>query len=207
MVYSYMRCSTNEEKQSFDRQIGIIKKENGIETDKDFCEYISGGKECNKRPAFNELLAVVKRGDIVYCSEMSRLSRSLQDLVNTVNVLVKEKGVTLIFFKERLTIGHDGLNAVNQLFFNMMGCIAEFEKQLISERVKDALREKQRNGTILGRPIKAQTEDGFDFIIKNYGKISAEDMCIALDVSKGTLYKMIHKLVAQGKIKKIRNRD
>lgn len=202
--YSYMRCSTNEEKQSFDRQIGIIKKENGIVTDRDFCEYISGGKECSKRPAFNELLTVVEKGDTVYCSEMSRLSRSLQDLVNTVNLLVKDKGVTLIFFKERLTIGHDGLSAVNQLFFNMMGCIAEFEKQLISERVKDALKEKKRNGVQLGRP-HLRTKEMYDKIIKHYGTVSTDELIEIVGTTKGTLYKMINELTEQGKIKRIRN--
>ena len=148
MKYGYMRVSTAD-KQEFTRQEFILK-DYGL--DRIFCEKISGTKSACSREAFVELLSVVKKGDEVYFESMSRMARSMQDLIDTTNLLVKEKKVKVIFVKENLVIGGDGLDAMGALVFNIMGAFAQFERDLIADRTKQAMRAKKEQGVVLGRP-------------------------------------------------------
>lgn len=146
--YGYMRVST-QDKQEFTRQEFVLKD---YSLDRIFEEKISGTKRASSREAFSELLEVVKKGDEIYFESMSRMARSMQDLIDTTNFLVKTKGVKVVFVKENLSIGGAGLDAMGALVFNIMGAFAQFERDLISDRTKQALSAKKANGQVLGRP-------------------------------------------------------
>ena len=103
MRYGYMRIST-QDKQEFTRQEFVLKD---YELDRIFEEKISGTKKASGREAFGELLEVLQKGDEVYFESMSRMARSMQDLIDTTNMLVKEKKVKVVFIKENLSIGGD----------------------------------------------------------------------------------------------------
>lgn len=149
MKYGYMRVSTTD-KQEFTRQEFVLKDYN---LDRVFEEKISGTKKASGREAFGELLEVLQKGDEVYFESMSRMARSMQDLIDTTNHLVKVKKAKVIFIKENLSIGGDnGLDAMGGLIFNIMGAFAQFERDLISDRTKQALKAKSEQGIILGRP-------------------------------------------------------
>lgn len=148
MKYGYMRVST-QDKQEFTRQEFVLKDYN---LDRIFEEKISGTKKAAGREAFGELLEVLQKGDEVYFESMSRMARSMQDLIDTTNHLVKVKKVKVVFIKENLSIGGDGLDAMGALVFNIMGAFAQFERDLISDRTKQSLRAKQEQGIKLGAP-------------------------------------------------------
>ena len=149
MKYGYMRVSTKD-KQEFDRQQFVLKDYN---LDKIFEEKISGTKKASGREVFGELLATLQKGDEVYFESMSRMARSMQDLIDTTNFLIKKKEVKVIFIKENLTIGgNHGLDAMGALIFNIMGAFAQFERDLISDRTIQALNAKREQGVKLGRP-------------------------------------------------------
>jgi DNA invertase Pin-like site-specific DNA recombinase len=154
MRYGYMRIST-QDKQEFTRQEFVLKDYN---LDRIFEEKISGTKKASGREAFGELLAVLQKGDEVYFESMSRMARSMQDLIDTTNMLVKTKKVKVVFIKENLSIGGDGLDAMGALVFNIMGAFAQFERDLISDRTKQALSAKKANGQTLGRPTTHTAE-------------------------------------------------
>lgn len=164
MLYGYMRVSTqfrNEEygkNQTFDRQ-ELILKEYGVAEENIFRERISGGVSTFKRDEWERLMSITKAGDEIVVSEMSRLARSLQDLIETVNYLIK-RGIGINFLKERIEVGSDGMNSMNKLMFSMFGAFAEFEKNIISERTKQGLQAKKSQGVRLGKPkkISEQTE-------------------------------------------------
>lgn len=155
MKYGYMRVST-QDKQEFIRQEFVLKDFN---LDRVFEEKISGTKKACGREEFNKLLEILQQGDEIYFESMSRMARSMQDLIDTTNYLVKTKKVKVVFIKENLSIGGDGLDAMGALVFNIMGAFAQFERDLISDRTKQALQAKKENGIVLGRPTISEDDE------------------------------------------------
>ena len=151
MKWGYMRVSTVD-KQEFTRQQFILQDYN---LDKIFEEKISGTKKACGREEFNKLLECVQKGDEVYFESMSRMARSMQDLIDTTNLLVKGKKARVIFIKENLSIGDgQGLDAMGSLVFHIMGAFAQFERDLIADRTRTALQAKKAQGVRLGTPPK-----------------------------------------------------
>lgn len=146
MNYAYLRVSTKD-KQEFSRQEFALK---GYSIDQIFEEKISGTVKASTRPEFEKLLAVVKGGDTIYFESMSRMARSMQDLIDTTNTLNKKK-VKVVFVKENITVGGEGMDALTGLIFNIMGAFAQFERDLISDRTKQGLAAKKEQGVALGR--------------------------------------------------------
>ena len=154
MKYGYLRVSTD--KQNYERQLFILQEHN---LDKIFEETISGTKKACGREQFELLLNELKSGDSAYFESMSRMARSMQDLIDTTNLIVKKKKAKVIFIKENLTIGgENGLDAMGGLIFNIMGAFAQFERDLTSDRTKQALAAKKANGQKLGRVPKLSDE-------------------------------------------------
>ena len=154
MKYGYLRVSTD--KQNYERQLFILQEHN---LDKIFEEKISGTKKACGREQFELLLNELKSGDSAYFESMSRMARSMQDLIDTTNLIVKKKKAKVIFIKENLTIGgENGLDAMGGLIFNIMGAFAQFERDLTSDRTKQALAAKKANGQKLGAPQKLTDE-------------------------------------------------
>ena len=148
MKYGYLRVSTD--KQNYDRQLFVLKEYN---LDYIYEETISGTKKACGREEFDKLLSVISKGDEVYFESMSRMARSMQDLIDTTNFIVKTKKARVVFIKENLTIGGDGLDAMGALVFNIMGAFAQFERDLISDRTKQAMAAIKEKGEIqLGAP-------------------------------------------------------
>lgn len=149
MKYGYMRVST-QDKQEFTRQEYALHDCN---LDRIFEEKISGTKKASCREEFNKMLELLQCGDEVYFESMSRMARSMQDLIDTTNLIVKEKKAKVVFLKENLTIGDGkGLDAMGALIFNIMGAFAQFERDMTADRVRQALAAKKANGIVLGRP-------------------------------------------------------
>lgn len=160
MKYGYLRVSTD--KQNYERQLFILQEHN---LDKIFEETISGTKKACGREQFELLLNEIKKGDEVYFESMSRMARSMQDLIDTTNLIVKQKKAKVIFIKENLTIGgENGLDAMGGLIFNIMGAFAQFERDLTSDRTKQALAAKKANGQKLGAPQKVSDEQRSEII-------------------------------------------
>ena len=157
MLYGYARVSTAFEStknrnQTFDRQ-EMILKENGVLQENLFCDRITGGSNTKDREEYDKLMRILLPGDMIYVSEMSRFSRSLQDLIASVNYLM-EKQVGIKFIKEGIEIGSSGLSPMNKFIFQLFGAFNEFEKSLIAERVKQGMQASKAKGNKLGRKNK-----------------------------------------------------
>jgi DNA invertase Pin-like site-specific DNA recombinase len=190
MKYGYMRVST-QDKQEFTRQEFVLKDYN---LDRIFEEKISGTKKASGREAFGELLEVLQKGDEVYFESMSRMARSMQDLIDTTNMLVKVKKVKVVFIKENLSIGGDGLDAMGALVFNIMGAFAQFERDLISDRTKQALSAKKANGQTLGRPT-IHTAEQREEVRRMYGDGKrVSQISEATGLARSTINRMIEDL-------------
>lgn len=165
MNYAYMRVSTVD-KQEFIRQEFALKDYN---IDQYFEEKISGTKKASTRPEFEKLIETIKAGDTVYFESMSRMARSMQDLIETTNFLANNKKVKVVFIKENIVVGGNGLDAMSQLVFNIMGAFAQFERDLISDRTKQSLQAKKEAGVVLGRKRTHQA-DLRKKVVAFYGK-------------------------------------
>ena len=148
MIYGYIRVSTD--RQTVENQRFEIKrfcKENNLQVDKWISETISGAKSVDKR-RLGKLLKGVHKDDIIICSEISRLGRSLFMIMSILNHCM-EIGAKVWTIKDNYRLGDDITSKVLAFAF---GLSAEIERKLISQRTKEALARKKSEGMQLGRP-------------------------------------------------------
>ncbi len=148
MIYGYIRVSTDKqtvENQRF--EILEFAKKNNICVEKWIEETASGTLKPEQRE-LGELLRLVQKGDLIICSELSRLGRSLFMIMSILNKLM-EKGIRVWTIKDNYRLGDDIQSKVLAFAF---GLSAEIERNLISQRTKEALARKKMEGKTLGRP-------------------------------------------------------
>jgi len=153
MIYGYIRVSSDKqtvENQRF--EIMEFCRVNNISIDGWIEETISGTKEYQKR-RLGLLLRKTQAGDIIICSELSRLGRNLFMIMEILS-LSMQKQCRIWTIKEGYRLGDDIQSKVLAFAF---GLTAEIERQLISLRTKEALARVRKEGRILGRPPGAKT--------------------------------------------------
>lgn len=151
MIYGYCRCSTNESKQDVNRQRRELK-ELGVSESSIFMEYESGTKI--NRPELNKMLGIVKDGDTIVTTEISRITRSTKQLCDIID-LIKEKHLKLVI-KDSLTIdctSTDSIDAMTNAFLLLAGVFAELERNMIADRVRSGMSNAKAKGVRLGRPL------------------------------------------------------
>ena len=153
MTYGYIRVSSD--KQTVENQRFEIKnfcKRQNMKVDGWIEETISGTKNYSKR-RLGVLLKKVTKGDMIICSELSRLGRSLFMIMDILNICMnKECQVWTI--KDNYRLGDDISSKVLAFAF---GLSAEIERNLISQRTREALARKKAEGVVLGRPKGRKT--------------------------------------------------
>lgn len=147
MIFGYARVS-KAEGQDTAAQIGALKAA-GAETI--FEDAASGGR-CD-RPALQELLDTVGQGDVVIVWKLDRLSRSLMDLLRIMDRLDKA-GTGFRSLTETI----DTTTPAGRMMMQMLGSVAEFERELIRERTRAGLAHAREQGRQLGRR-RALTSD------------------------------------------------
>lgn len=146
-VVAYLRVST--EKQFLENQkeeIVRFAEKNGLKIDKWYMETVSG-KVSTKERKLAGLLDRMKPGDCLIVTEISRLSRTLLEIMTILNSCIK-KGVVLYSTKEGYVFQNDINSKVLGFAFGLM---AEIERNLISMRTKEALARRRNEGKHLGR--------------------------------------------------------
>jgi DNA invertase Pin-like site-specific DNA recombinase len=154
MVYGYIRVSTDKqtvENQRF--EVSRFCEKNGISIIKWIEETVSGTKEADKRK-LGSLLAAMQKGDVLVCSELSRLGRNLLMIMSVLNICM-EKEVQVWTIKDGYKLGKDISSKVLAFAF---GLSAEIERTLISQRTKEALARIKAQGTHIGRPWGAKSK-------------------------------------------------
>jgi len=153
MTYGYIRVSSD--KQTVENQRFEIKnfcKRQNMKVDGWIEETISGTKNYSKR-RLGVLLKKVTKGDMIICSELSRLGRSLFMIMDILNICMnKECQVWTI--KDNYRLGDDISSKVLAFAF---GLSAEIERNLISQRTREALARRKAEGVVLGRPKGRKT--------------------------------------------------
>ena len=148
MIVAYLRVSTGH--QVLDNQSNEICKyadAKGITIDKWVTEVVSGKRKGSERK-LGAAIKKMKEGDMLIVTEISRLSRTLMDIMSIMGTLL-QKGVNLYSIKD----GYSFDNSINsKVLIFAFGLVAEIERNLISLRTKEALELRKLQGVKLGRP-------------------------------------------------------
>ena len=169
-VYGYIRVSTNNQVENGlplkeqEKQIKYYAGSKSMEVDKVFTERgVSAGVELYKRPQGIKLMELVNDGDVVICSKLDRMFRSVLDGLQVLKEL-KSRNIELHFIDLG---GNTTTNGIGQLMFTIMSSFAEMERNRLGERIRDTKQSQKKEDVYLGGPI------GFGYMVdvvdgKNY---------------------------------------
>lgn len=183
MVYGYIRVSSDKqtvENQRFEINNFVAREQ--IHIDGWIEETISGTKNYNKRE-LGKLLNKVQKDDLIICAELSRLGRNLFMIMEILNIcMTKECRVWTI--KDNYRLGEDIQSKVLAFAF---GLSAEIERNLISQRTKEALARRRAEGITLGRPVGRKTDESK---YKLYAKKALIEELLKAKISKRQIAKI-----------------
>lgn len=175
----YARVSTLD--QNLERQLDMLRQ---YGVDFIFQEKMSGTKR--DRPELNKLFAHVTEGDIIVVESLSRLGRSTRDLIELVELL-KEKGVQLVSLKEAI----DTSTPTGKLLFTLMSALAQFERDVISERTQEGLKAARARGRKGGRPRCDSRKLQQAVKLYDAGQHTSKEIEELTGVKKATLYRTL----------------
>lgn len=184
MVYGYIRVSSDKqtvENQRF--EINTFCKNSKIVIDDWIEETISGTKSYDKRK-LGKILKDIGKGDLIICSELSRLGRSLFMIMDILNICLS-RNARVWTIKDNYRLGDDIQSKVLAFAF---GLSAEIERNLISQRTIEALKRKREEGTVLGRPKGSSKPEHY----KLYGKDKIIIKLLEQKVPKIRIAKKLH---------------
>lgn len=182
MRYGYVRISTGHQNTS--RQ-DVLMEQLGV--DRVFVDKCSGKN--TDRPQFQEMMGLLKAGDVVVVESYSRMSRSTKDLLDTVETL-NEKGVGFISKKETI----DTTTAAGRMFLTFIAGMNQFEREVMLERQAEGIAAMPVDEN--GKKISAKTGRGFgreriDVDLTLRAGETVKDACERLGISRNTYYRKV----------------
>lgn len=195
MIYGYIRVSSDKqtvENQKF--EINNFCIANNIEISGWIEETISGTKTYEKRQ-LGKLLNKIKAGDLIICSELSRLGRNLYMIMEILSICMK-RGCSVWTIKDNYRLCD---NIESKVLAFAFGLSAEIERTLISQRTKEALARRRAEGKTLGRPRGSTNSKLFSILESNDKKIKhmleeglpKSAIAKRMHCSRSTLYKYL----------------
>ena len=147
-IYAYLRISTID--QDIEKnKLDILKLANDYKLGNvEFVEETISGKISWKKRKLFDLINSLKKNDVIIVSELSRLGRSMLEIMEIISI-ISDKKVALYSVKGNWKLDNSIQSKIVAMVFAMA---AEIERELISSRTKEALRVKKANGVKLGRP-------------------------------------------------------
>lgn len=187
MLIGYMRVSKSDGSQTTHLQRDALEA-SGVDPKHLYEDQASGKKE--DRPGLVACLKALREGDTLAVWKLDRLGRDLRHLINTVHDLTA-RGVGL-----KVLTGHgaaiDTTSAAGKLVFGIFAALAEFERELISERTVAGLASARARGRNGGRPFK-MTPAKLRLAMASMGKPETKvgALCIELGITRQTLYRHV----------------
>ena len=203
MIYGYLRVSSDEQDVNSQKQgVEGFAKEKGWTIEEYITdEGVSGGKDPDKRN-LGPLLKNLKKGDIVICSDISRLGRDLYMVMDILHFCMQQECV-IYTVKDRFTLGDDIQSKVLAFAF---GLAAEIERQMIRQRTKEGLKLRMKMGVLVGRPYLENQDEGSspnsavckkltenkDMVIQQFKwGVPFRRLATNFDVDRNTLYRYL----------------
>ena len=191
MIYGYVRCSTTEDKQDINRQIRELKEAGAEEV---VFEYEHGDAKLKKN--LSMLLDTVQEGDTIITLEVSRLSRSTQQLCEIIDTIRKKRLRLVIVNSITIDCRQGQIDPMSEAFMKMAGVFSELELQMIRARVKSGMQNAKSKGIKVGRKPTTK-EDIPSVFYKHYPAYAAKKMNVSelarvCKLSRPTVYKYLH---------------
>ena len=187
MLIGYMRVSKADGSQSTDLKRDALLAA-GVDQAQLYEDQASGKRE--DRPGLTSCLKALREGDTLMVWKLDRLGRNLRHLINTVHDLTA-RGVGL-----KVLTGHgaaiDTTSAAGKLVFGIFAALAEFERELISERTVAGLASARARGRKGGRPFK-MTAAKLRLAMASMGQPETKvgDLCAEMNITRQTLYRHV----------------
>ena len=179
-LVGYARTSTIEQKAGLAAQLRDLK---AAGCTKVFSEELSS--VATKRPELDHALDYVREGDTLIVTKLDRLARSVADLVRITEAL-KEKGVALRI----LSINLDTGTPTGKLMLNLLGSIAEFERELMLERQREGIAKAKAEGKYKGRAPTARRKAADVIRLKAEGK-TGDAIAAELGIGRASVYRIL----------------
>lgn len=192
-TWGYARCSTNEDKQDITRQIKELEAAGAEEV---VFEYEHGDAKVKKN--LHMLLETATEGDSIVTLEVSRLSRSTQQLCEIINTIQEKKLRLIIVGSITIDCRSGEIDPMSSAFLKMAGVFSELELQMIRARVKSGVHNVQLKGVKVGR--RPTTKDDIPAIFyKHYPsllskQLNVSEMARICGLSRPTVYKYLKML-------------
>lgn len=207
MIYAYIRVSTrlqDTENQKFEILKYAHDKKLSID---EFIEETISSRKSYKDRKFGELLNKLKKNDVLIVTEISRFGRSLLEVMEILNQMIQKK-VKIFITKNDMELGKNLQSKVLAFAFSLA---AEIERELISNRTKEALAKLKAEGRTLGRPkgsLSKSKLDGKEKEIDYYlsKDVSINSLCKILEVAPATFYSFCKNREIDIKKYKIKNK-
>jgi len=153
MHYGYIRVSTSE--QTVESQKNLISRycvDHNIGIDEWIALEVSSRKDLRQRK-IQPLLDKLTSDDTVIVSELSRLGRSIKEVLFIIEQMVEQKQARLILIKQNIVLDpHNRKDVTNKVLITIFSMMAELERDFISERTKEGLKARKAKGITLGKP-------------------------------------------------------
>ena len=189
-IYGYARCSTSEDKQDINRQVRELKASGAEEV---IFEYEHGDAKVKKE--LHMLLDMAEPGDTIITLEVSRLSRSTQQLCEIIDV-IREKHLCLVIVGSITIDCREGkADPMSEAFLQMAGVFSQLELAMIRARVRSGMENARAKGKKIGR--KPTTKDDIPAVFyKHYpayitGSMNVSELARVCGLSRPTVYKYI----------------
>jgi DNA invertase Pin-like site-specific DNA recombinase len=183
-LLGYTRVSTTS--QDAQLQLDALVKD-GVQKRDVFADVTSGSRAAIERPGMKKLLEYAEDGDTIVVWRIDRLGRSMLDVLSTVKLL-RERGVQI----RSISDGIDPATTSGRLMLGMLASLAEYERELIVERVNAGIAVARDNGTRFGRPLSdpAIIADKLQIAADARARgRTAEDAARLVGWSRATLYR------------------
>ena len=189
-IYGYARCSTSEDKQDINRQVRELKASGAEEV---IFEYEHGDAKVKKE--LHMLLEMAEPGDTIITLEVSRLSRSTQQLCEIIDV-IREKHLCLVIVGSITIDCREGkADPMSEAFLQMAGVFSQLELAMIRARVRSGMENARAKGKKIGR--KPTTKDDIPAVFYKHfpaymiGNMNVSELARVCGLSRPTVYKYI----------------
>ncbi|MFN3833130.1 MAG: recombinase family protein [Allorhizobium sp.] len=179
-IIGYARTSTLDQTYGLDAQLRDLT---AAGCEKIFQEQVSSVDKI--RPELVRALDYVREGDVFVVTKLDRLARSMADLVKVRDAL-ESKGVTL----KVLALGIDTSTPTGKLMMNLLGSIAEFERDIMLERQKEGIAKAKLEGKYRGRAPTAQRKSDQVRLLKKDGR-TVEQIVTELGISRSSVFRAL----------------
>jgi len=179
-MIGYARTSTTDQKAGLESQLRDL---NAAGCSKVFCEERSSVS--TSRPELERALEFIREGDTLIVTRLDRLARSVADLVSIMGTL-QRKNVALRI----LTMNLDTSTPTGKLMVNLLGSIAEFERELMLERQREGIAKAKAEGKYQGRQPTARKKTDEVLKLRKEGR-SANDIAQTLKISRASVFRIV----------------